>query len=98
MYMEDLDLCYRFARGRLADLVRAVGDGDPRQGRDAAGSTAPASSTTPSTTGMYRFYRKHYSSSHNPLFNGLIYVGIGAKLAISATRSALARSLARFKR
>ena len=33
MYMEDLDLCYRFARGRLGHLVRAVGDGHPRQGR-----------------------------------------------------------------
>ena len=33
MYMEDLDLCYRFAAGGLGHLVRARRDGRPRQGR-----------------------------------------------------------------
>jgi predicted secreted protein len=33
--------------------------------------------------GMYRFYRKHYARDHSPAMNGLVYAGIGAKLAAS---------------
>jgi hypothetical protein len=40
---------------------------------------------------MFRFYRDHYAPQRNPFVNAAIYCGIGAKLAIAATRSAVAR-------
>ena len=43
LYMEDLDLCYRFARRRLGHVVRAVRRRDAREGRDERPQpTAPA--------------------------------------------------------
>ena len=51
MYMEDLDLCYRFAEAGWVDLVRAVRrpSSTSRPGR--AARSARRGSTTPSTTG-----------------------------------------------
>ena len=47
---------------------------------------------------MFRFYRDHYATERNPLFNGLVYAGIAAKFALSAMRSAVARGLERARR
>jgi cation transporter-like permease len=33
--------------------------------------------------GMWRFYRKHYASAHNPVVNALVYAGIGLKFVLS---------------
>ena len=41
--------------------------------------------------GMSRFYRRHYARGHGRAFNAAIYSGIGAKLALAVTRSALNR-------
>ena len=64
MYMEDLDLCYRLRGGGLGHLVRARGDGDPRQGRDQRADPR-ARLNRAFHYGMYRFYRKHYAPRHN---------------------------------
>ena len=37
---------------------------------------------------MGRFYRKHDAPERNPVFNALVYAGIGAKLVVSAARGA----------
>jgi GT2 family glycosyltransferase len=92
LYMEDLDLCYRFwQRGWLvwyeptvtATHVKAGTSGThrlPRQNRAFH-------------YGMYRFYRKFYANERSPLINTAVYLGIGAKLIVSIVRSAVARRL-----
>ena len=88
MYMEDLDLCYRFAEagwvtwfepGATVIHVKAGTSGAFRGPRlDYAFHH-----------GMYRFYRDHYASQRNPGLNGLVYAGILTKLGISLARNAV---------
>ncbi len=90
MYMEDLDLCYRFARGGWVTWfepeatvihVKAGTSGHVRSPRlDYAFHR-----------GMYRFYRDHYAPRRSAVLNALVYAGILIKLGVSLTRSALAR-------
>jgi N-acetylglucosaminyl-diphospho-decaprenol L-rhamnosyltransferase len=87
MYMEDLDLCYRFAEAGWitwyepsATVVHVK-----------AGTSGPARNPRLNRAfhyGMYRFYRKHYARSRSPIVNAAVYAGIGLKLAISLARSA----------
>jgi N-acetylglucosaminyl-diphospho-decaprenol L-rhamnosyltransferase len=88
MYMEDLDLCYRFARaGWLtwyeprAKVIHTKAGTSGRYRKPRANYAFHY--------GMYRFYRKHYARRHNPLVNMTVYVGIGAKLVWSVIRTAL---------
>jgi len=92
MYMEDLDLSYRFARAGWASWyepgvtvvhVKAGATGDERSPRLEAAFHY----------GMYRFYRKHYAPDRNPLVNAAIYCGIAVKLAVSLTAGALRRGV-----
>ena len=97
MYMEDLDLSYRFAKAGWPSWyepsVTVV--------HTKAGTTGPDRSPRLDAAfhfGMYRFYRKHYAPDRGVLMNALVYVGIAAKLALSIvltaarrTRAALAR-------
>jgi N-acetylglucosaminyl-diphospho-decaprenol L-rhamnosyltransferase len=88
MYMEDLDLCYRFAQvgwltwyepGVTVTHVKAGTTGKHRKLR----------LNYAFHYGMFRFYRKHYARGHNPLVNMTVYIGIGAKLVSSVIRTAL---------
>jgi N-acetylglucosaminyl-diphospho-decaprenol L-rhamnosyltransferase len=89
MYMEDLDLCYRFAQAGWttwyepsATVVHVK-----------AGTSGPIRSPRLNRAfhyGMYRFYRRHYAPSRSPLTNVAVYAGIGAKLAVSLARARLA--------
>ena len=91
MYMEDLDLCYRFHRAEWtiwyepAATVLHVKAGTSGEHRNLRLTYA-------FHYGMYRFYRDHYAAERNPVSNAAIYAGIGAKFAASATASALARA------
>ena len=94
MYMEDLDLCYRFAEAGWTTWyepsvtvvhIKAGTSGQHRSLR----------LTYAFHYGMYRFYRDHYAPDRNPLANAAIYAGIAVKFAISALRSAIARRVAR---
>jgi GT2 family glycosyltransferase len=96
MYMEDLDLCYRFKeRGWVVWYepsatvihVKAGTSGEHRSWR----------LNYAFHYGMYRFYRDHYAPRARPAERALVYAGIGGKLMISATRSAVARSAARLR-
>jgi N-acetylglucosaminyl-diphospho-decaprenol L-rhamnosyltransferase len=96
MYMEDLDLCYRFKeRGWIVWYepsatvihVKAGTSGEHRSWR----------LNRAFHYGMYRFYRDHYAPRARPAERALVYAGIGGKLVISATRSAVARSAARLR-
>ena len=90
LYMEDLDLCYRFAKAGWTvwyepdvTVVHLKGGSSGRF-------------RTPRVNhafhyGMYRFYRKHYAAGSHPLVNASIYAGIWSKLAVSVLRSAIRR-------
>jgi GT2 family glycosyltransferase len=92
MYMEDLDLCYRFREAGWTTWfepgVTVI--------HEKAGTSGP--NRSPRLTyafhyGMYRFYRKHYAPQRSALANLTIYVGIAAKLAIALARGAVRRRL-----
>jgi N-acetylglucosaminyl-diphospho-decaprenol L-rhamnosyltransferase len=94
MYMEDLDLCYRFAEAGWTTWYEP----SVRVGHLKAGTSGKHRSLRLNHAfhrGMARFYRAHYAADNNPLLNLAVYAGIALKLAASALRSAAARALAR---
>ena len=90
MYMEDLDICYRFAQSGWITWyepdatvvhVKAGTSGRFRRPRlDYAFHY-----------GMLRFYRKHYAASRSPLLNLSVYAAIAVKLALSIATNAVRR-------
>src|SRR3954452_4457271 len=90
MYMEDLDLCYRFAESGWTTWYEASVSALHHKG----GTSGPLRS--PRLTyhfhyGMLRFYRAHYAPQSSKLLNGVIYAGIAAKLAVTVVRTELRR-------
>jgi GT2 family glycosyltransferase len=89
--MDDLDWCYRFKQagwrvvydGRVSSLHVKGGTTKEKSHRGLRHNVAFHRS-------MGRFYRKYYAGK-NPLADLVIYLAIFGKLAISATRSAIAR-------
>jgi hypothetical protein len=94
MYMEDLDLCYRFAQRNWTvwyepsvTVVHAK-----------AGTTGAHRSLRLNYAfhyGMHRFYRKFYAPSRSLPENAAVIGGIWGKFALSVVRSALSRRLGR---
>jgi N-acetylglucosaminyl-diphospho-decaprenol L-rhamnosyltransferase len=93
MYMEDLDLCYRFRQAGWITwydpdvTVLHVKGGTSGRHRKPRLDYA-------FHYGMLRFYRKHYAASRNPLLNLAVYLGIGVKFVISLVTSATRRRVA----
>jgi N-acetylglucosaminyl-diphospho-decaprenol L-rhamnosyltransferase len=88
MYMEDLDLCYRFAAAGWTTWYEPAATALHVK----AGTSGPVRSpriTRAFHYGMYRFYRKHYAPRRNPLVNAAVYFGIGAKLALALAGNAV---------
>ncbi len=94
MYMEDLDLCFRFAQAGwvtwyepsvTALHVKAAASGPHRSPR----------LTVAFHTGMARFYRTHLAPRRNPLVNAAVYGGIATKLALALVRNSAARAITR---
>jgi len=90
MYMEDLDLCYRFSEAGWTTwyepTVKVI--------HVKAGTSGPVRSVRLNYAfhrGMLRFYRKHYARHRSPLTNAVIYCGVMAKLAASVMRNAVVR-------
>lgn len=90
MYMEDLDLGYRMAQAGwvtwyepdvTVEHVKHGSSGDWR---------APKLNYA-FHYGMFRFYRKHYAGSRNPLLNVAVYGGIAVKLAFSLVKTGVRR-------
>jgi N-acetylglucosaminyl-diphospho-decaprenol L-rhamnosyltransferase len=92
MYMEDLDLCYRFGQAGWTTWyepsVTVVHTKGATSGRFRSSRLNYAFHY-----GMLRFYRKHYAAMRNPLLNAAVYAGIAAKLALSIVVSAIRRPL-----
>ena len=91
LYMDDLDWCYRFKQkgwdvyydGSVTVMHVKGGTTVRKRHRALRHNVAFHRS-------MGRFYRK-FHAGRNPVLDLLIYVAIGGKLAISITRSAIAR-------
>jgi N-acetylglucosaminyl-diphospho-decaprenol L-rhamnosyltransferase len=90
MYMEDLDLCYRFKRAGWTTWyepsVSAVHVKHGTTGRFRSPRLVLAFHY-----GMFRFYRKHRRAEQNALLNLAVYAGIGTRLALALVGSLLAR-------
>jgi N-acetylglucosaminyl-diphospho-decaprenol L-rhamnosyltransferase len=92
MYMEDLDLCYRFAQaGWVTWFEPSVTVLHVKGG--SSGSFRRPRLNYAFHYGMFRFYRKHYAPGRGTLVNAAIYAGIAVKLALSVARSAVARRI-----
>ena len=94
MYMEDLDLCYRFVQagwvvwyepGATVIHVKAGSSGRYRSPR----------LNYAFHYGMLRFYRKHYAPSASFLVRPVIYLGIVSKLGVSVLRNGCRQLLGR---
>jgi hypothetical protein len=91
LYMDDLDWCFRFKRagwkvvydGRVSSMHVKGGTTKRKRHRGLRHNVAFHRS-------MGRFYRK-FHAGRRPLFDLAIYLAIAVKLAISVTRSAIAR-------
>jgi GT2 family glycosyltransferase len=94
MYMEDLDLCYRFARaGWISWYEPAVKVIHVKAGT--SGQYRSPRLNYAFHYGMLRFYRKHYARNANPFARVAIYAGIAAKLGVSVVRNGCRRLLER---
>jgi N-acetylglucosaminyl-diphospho-decaprenol L-rhamnosyltransferase len=94
MYMEDLDLCYRFAEaGWTTWFEPSVTVGHLKAGT--SGKHRSLRLNYAFHRGMARFYRAHYAARNNPPLNAAVYAGIALKLVVSALRSAAARAVTR---
>jgi N-acetylglucosaminyl-diphospho-decaprenol L-rhamnosyltransferase len=90
MYMEDLDLCYRF-RGAgwttwyepSITVIHAKGG--------SSGRIRGLPLNVAFHFGMLRFYRKHYAADHSRLVNAIVYGGIGMKLGIAIAHAEIRR-------
>jgi GT2 family glycosyltransferase len=89
MYMEDLDLCYRFAQaGWRVWYEPSVAVLHTKGGTTGRRRTVRLNYAF--HYGMFRFYRKFYARTRSPLVNAVVYAGIAAKLGISVVRGAAA--------
>jgi N-acetylglucosaminyl-diphospho-decaprenol L-rhamnosyltransferase len=90
MYMEDLDLCYRFAKaGWLTWYEPSVTILHMKAGT--SGKNRKPRLNYAFHYGMYRFYRKHYAPGRSLLVNSAVYAGIAGKLVLSLARSVVNR-------
>jgi hypothetical protein len=97
LYMEDLDLCYRFAQAGWVTWYEPSVVATHVKG----GTSGPYRALRVNHAfhrGMRRFYRRHYAPTRSPLFNLGIDAAIAVKLAVSSARSVYARSLCRSPR
>jgi len=94
LYMEDLDLCYRFAAaGWVTWYEPSVAVMHVKGGT--SGPNRRFRANRAFHYGMYRFYRRHYAHSRPRVLNLAVYGAIAAKFTGSAARSAFNRRLLR---
>jgi len=92
LYMEDLDLCYRFGQAGWHVWYEPSVAVTHVKGGSSGRYRAPRVNYA-FHYGMYRFYRTHYAASRPRALNAAVYGGIAAKLAGSCARSAFNRRL-----
>ena len=89
LYMADLDWCHRFWDAGWRVYYEPAGVALHVKGASSGRRRAPRQEIA-FHRGMGRFYRRFEAADHNPLLNAAVYAGIGAKLAVSLTRTKLA--------
>jgi GT2 family glycosyltransferase len=93
MYMEDLDLCYRFKQaGWLTWYEPSVTVIHVKAGT--SGRFRAPRLNYAFHYGMYRFYRKHYARKNGHALNAAVYTAIAGKLAGSTVRNGMRRLFA----
>lgn len=93
MYMEDLDLCYRFREAGWTTWYEPSVTVLHVKG----GSSGPVRSPRLNYAfhyGMWRFYRRHYANGRTSVANAVVHGGIGVKLSIAIARAEIRRSRA----
>lgn len=90
LYMEDLDLCYRFKQSEWVVWYEPSVSATHLKGGSSGTSRRPRQNRA-FHYGMYRFYRKFEAPGRPSALNWLVYTGIAAKLGVSLVRSAVAR-------
>jgi GT2 family glycosyltransferase len=94
MYMEDLDLCYRFAEaGWLTWYEPSVTVVHIKWGT--SGRFRAPRLNYAFHYGMFRFYRKHYAPQRSAVLNAVVYAGIVFKFGVSLVTTAVRRRLPR---
>jgi N-acetylglucosaminyl-diphospho-decaprenol L-rhamnosyltransferase len=88
LYMEDLDWCHRFWDAGWKVFYDPAAVALHVKGGSSQKRRAPKQEIA-FHRGMGRFYRRFDAPSANPLLNAAVYCGIGAKLAVSLTITAL---------
>jgi N-acetylglucosaminyl-diphospho-decaprenol L-rhamnosyltransferase len=88
LYMEDLDWCHRFWDAGWKVFYEPGAVALHVKGGSSARRRAPKQEIA-FHRGMGRFYRRFDAPEANPLLNAAVYLGIGAKLAVSLTITAL---------
>jgi N-acetylglucosaminyl-diphospho-decaprenol L-rhamnosyltransferase len=97
MYMEDLDICYRFkAAGWNTWYEPSVSVVHIKGG--STGRVRPPRLNFAFHYGMFRFYRSHYAAERSPFVNGAVYCGIALKLGVSVVNAALRHAAQRMRR
>jgi GT2 family glycosyltransferase len=93
MYMEDLDLSYRFREAGWPTWYEP----SVTVWHVKHGTSGPVRSTRLNYAfhyGMFRFYRKHYGQHRPAVVNAAVYAGIAAKLGLSLVYNTLRRASA----
>jgi hypothetical protein len=88
LYMEDLDWCHRFWDASWKVFYEPAAVALHVKGGSSARRRAPKQEIA-FHRGMGRFYRRFDAPTSNPLLNVVVYLGIGAKLAVSLAITAL---------
>ena len=88
LYMEDLDWCHRFWDAGWKVFYEPAAVALHVKGGSSSKRRAPRQEIA-FHRGMGRFYRRFDAPEENPLLNAAVYAGIGAKLAVSLTITAL---------
>ena len=93
LYMEDLDWCYRFWQRGWRVFYEPRGTAVHVKGGSSAGRRGFRQEIA-FHRGMGRFYRKFYAPARSGAANAFVYLGIGAKLALSLAITAAHRAAA----
>jgi GT2 family glycosyltransferase len=94
MYMEDLDLCYRFKQAGWGTWYEPSVTVMHIKGGTSGAHRRPKLNFA-FHYGMYRFYRMHYAANRRFLVNGVVYAGVLVKLLLSLVTSTVRRHAAR---
>src|SRR5262249_875092 len=93
MYMEDLDLCFRLREAGWVAWYEPSVTVTHVKGGTTGGRRDPRLAYA-FNRGMLRFYRKHYAPRRSAGVNGVVYAGIGVKLAWAVAAAAAREGLA----